>query len=73
MSAGGTTPVDAEFRSEQGFGRVAAMCFDLDSSPPIPRIAGAAVSHEDLILTAADGNRLAAFLERHQADPGDQR
>jgi carboxymethylenebutenolidase len=38
------------------------MCFDLDSSPPIPRIAGAAVSHEDLILTAADGNRLAAFL-----------
>jgi carboxymethylenebutenolidase len=38
------------------------MCFDLDSAPPIPRIAGAAVSHEDLILTAADGNRLAAFL-----------
>jgi carboxymethylenebutenolidase len=38
------------------------MCFDLDSAPPIPRIAGAAVSHDDLVLTAADGNRLAAFL-----------
>jgi carboxymethylenebutenolidase len=38
------------------------MCFDLDSAPPIPRIAGAAVSHEDLVLTARDGNRFAAFL-----------
>ena len=37
------------------------MCFDLDSSPPVPRIAGAAVSHEDLVLEAADGNRFAAF------------
>ena len=38
------------------------MCFDLDSEPPIPRIAGAAVSHDDLVLTAADGNEFAAFL-----------
>jgi len=38
------------------------MCFDVDSAPPIPRIAGAAVSHEDLTLTAADGNTFAAFL-----------
>jgi carboxymethylenebutenolidase len=38
------------------------MCFDLDSSPPIPVIAGAAVSHDDLVLTAADGNEFAAFL-----------
>jgi carboxymethylenebutenolidase len=37
------------------------MCFDLDSSPPIPPIAGAAVDHEDLVLEASDGNRLAAF------------
>ncbi|HWE82394.1 MAG TPA: dienelactone hydrolase family protein [Gaiellaceae bacterium] len=37
------------------------MCFDLDSSPPIPRIAGAAVSHDDLVLEASDGNRFAAF------------
>ena len=38
------------------------MCFDLDSAPPVPPISGAAVSHEDLVLEAADGNRLAAFL-----------
>ena len=40
------------------------MCFDLDSSPPIPVIAGAAISHEDLELEAADGNRFAAFAAR---------
>jgi carboxymethylenebutenolidase len=37
------------------------MCFDLDSLPPIPAIAGAAISHRDVVLEAADGNRLAAF------------
>jgi carboxymethylenebutenolidase len=37
------------------------MCHELDSEPPIPAIAGAAVSHEDLVLDAADGNRFAAF------------
>jgi carboxymethylenebutenolidase len=37
------------------------VCFELDSSPPIPVIRGAAVSHEDLTLQAADGNRFAAF------------
>ncbi len=37
------------------------MCFDADSLPPIPAISGAAVSHDDLVLTASDGNRLAAF------------
>jgi carboxymethylenebutenolidase len=37
------------------------MCFDLDSEPPIPRISGAAVSHDDLVLEADDGNRFAAF------------
>jgi carboxymethylenebutenolidase len=37
------------------------MCHEPDSSPPVPRIAGAAVSHEDLVLEAADGNRFAAF------------
>ena len=38
------------------------MCFDADSEPPIPSIAGAAVSHDDLTLTAADGTELAAVL-----------
>lgn len=38
------------------------MCFDLDSSPPIPPLSGASVSHVDFVLEAADGNRFAAFL-----------
>lgn len=38
------------------------MCFDLDSGPPIPHLSGAAVSHDDLVLEARDGNRFAAFL-----------
>ena len=37
------------------------MCFELDSLPPIPEIAGAAVSHHDLVLSSADGTRFAAF------------
>jgi carboxymethylenebutenolidase len=37
------------------------VCFDRDSLPPIPAISGAAVSHDDLVLEARDGNRLAAF------------
>jgi carboxymethylenebutenolidase len=37
------------------------MCFDHDSLPPIPPLSGAAVSHEDLVLEAADGNKFAAF------------
>jgi carboxymethylenebutenolidase len=37
------------------------MCFDHDSIPPIPALAGAAVEHRDLVLEAADGNRFAAF------------
>jgi carboxymethylenebutenolidase len=37
------------------------MCFELDSLPPVPAIAGAAVSYEDLVLEAADGAELAAF------------
>src|SRR4051794_24306240 len=37
------------------------MCFDTDSLPPISVISGAAVSHDDLVLEAADGNRFAAF------------
>ena len=38
------------------------MCFDTDSVPPVPAIAGASISHERLTLRAADGNELAAFL-----------
>ena len=38
------------------------MCFDLDSAPPIAAISGAAVSHNDVVLEARDGNRLAGFV-----------
>ena len=43
------------------------MCHDHDSFPPIPVITGASVSHQNLELEAADGNRFAAFL----AEPED--
>src|SRR3954468_23969322 len=45
------------------------MCFDLDSSPPVPPLAGAAVAHEDLVLEAADGNSFAAFGALPDGDP----
>lgn len=38
------------------------MCHEPDSAPPIPPVSGASVSHDDVVLEAADGNRLAAFL-----------
>jgi carboxymethylenebutenolidase len=37
------------------------MCFDSDSLPPIPVLSGAAVSHDELVLSAEDGNEFAAF------------
>ena len=46
------------------------MCFDLDSSPPVPPLAGAAVAHEDLVLQAADGNRFAAFAALPDGEVG---
>jgi carboxymethylenebutenolidase len=45
------------------------MCFELDSSPPIPVISGAAVSHDDVVLEAKDGNRFAAFVAAPE-EPG---
>ena len=45
------------------------MCFEFDSSPPIPVVSGAAVSHEDLELQAADGTRFAAFAANPE-NPG---
>ncbi|HKD93598.1 MAG TPA: dienelactone hydrolase family protein, partial [Gaiellaceae bacterium] len=44
------------------------MCFDLDSEPPIPRISGAAVSHEDVVGESEDGNRFAAFRAMPEED-----
>ena len=45
------------------------MCHDADSSPPIPVVSGAAVSHDELALEAADGNRLAAFVAAPEERP----
>ena len=45
------------------------MCFDRDSLPPIPVISGASISHDELVLEARDGNRLAAFAATPD-DPG---
>ncbi len=45
------------------------MCFDLDSLPPVPVIAGAAVSHDELALESADGNRFAAFAALPEEPP----
>ena len=45
------------------------MCFELDSSPPVPPVSGAAVEHEDVVLEAADGNRFAAFAAQPE-EPG---
>jgi carboxymethylenebutenolidase len=40
------------------------MCFDTESRPPIPAIAGGAVDAAAIELEAADGNRFAAYLAR---------
>ena len=52
------------------------MCHDLDSSPPIPAIAGAAVSHEDVVLETRRRQPprrvrrdAAGALERRRRDP----
>jgi len=44
------------------------VCFELDSLPPVARISGAAVAHDDLELAAEDGTRYAAF----EATPDDR-
>jgi len=46
------------------------VCFELDSLPPIPAISGAAISHEELVLEAPDGNRFAAFLATPEEPAG---
>lgn len=46
------------------------MCFDHDSRPPIPPIAGGALESRDITLTASDGNRFSAFEARAAAPSG---
>jgi carboxymethylenebutenolidase len=47
-----------------------AMCFDLDSRPPIPPIAGAAVDGARSTLRAADGTEFSAFSARPATPSG---
>ncbi len=46
------------------------MCFELDSRPPIPPIAGGATDARDLVLTAADGTRFSAYAARATGPTG---
>jgi carboxymethylenebutenolidase len=46
------------------------MCHDLDSRPPIPPIAGAAVDGTRVELQSADGTRFAAFAARPEEPSG---
>jgi carboxymethylenebutenolidase len=46
------------------------MCFDLDSSPPIPHVHGGSVRHRDAVLTAEDGNEFATFIAEADGDVG---
>lgn len=45
------------------------MCFPVDALPPVPPIAGGAIDTEDLVLTAKDGTRFAAFAARSSSPP----
>ena len=46
------------------------MCFDHDSRPPIPPIAGGALDAREIALDAADGNHFAAYLARAAESSG---
>ena len=46
------------------------MCFDHDSRPPIAPIAGGSLDAREIVLEAADGNRIAAYLARAAAPTG---
>jgi carboxymethylenebutenolidase len=40
------------------------MCYPDDARPPLPPIGGAASDHGEMVLTAADGNKFAAYFAR---------
>ncbi len=46
------------------------MCYTDDARPPLPPISGAAADHGELTLTAADGNKLAAYFARAEKPTG---
>jgi len=46
------------------------MCYSDDARVPLPPISGGAAEHGDLVLTAADGNRLGAYFARPDKPSG---
>lgn len=46
------------------------MCFEADSRPPVPPLAGASIDGLTLVLEASDGNRFAAFRADAPAPSG---
>jgi carboxymethylenebutenolidase len=46
------------------------MCFDHDSTPPLPPVTGGALVSRRLVLEATDGNRLAAYESVPEGDGG---
>jgi carboxymethylenebutenolidase len=48
------------------------MCYDDNARPPIPPGAGGTAHGEDIVLTAADGNRFAAYAARPGSPTGAQ-
>lgn len=46
------------------------MCFDADARPPLPPIRGSALDAGDLVLTSADGTRVAAYAARAEQPSG---
>jgi carboxymethylenebutenolidase len=46
------------------------MCYGDDARPPLPPISGAAADHGDIVLTAADGTKFAAYFARASKPTG---
>jgi carboxymethylenebutenolidase len=46
------------------------MCYDADARPPLPPIRGAALDAAEVILTSADGTRVAAYAARAATPSG---
>ena len=46
------------------------MCYGDDARPPLPPISGAAADHGDLVLTASDGTKFAAYFARASKPTG---
>jgi carboxymethylenebutenolidase len=46
------------------------MCYGDDARPPLPPISGAAADHGDLVLSASDGTKFAAYFARASEPTG---